>query len=432
MGAMFKGIKKIIWLLFCLLGGWLLMNQFDQPLQPGAAKLLHSAPMVAPEQNAYFALLGLDAPPTENVLAWGKKISLNQLPELPKQADKPVCDLDKSHCLKLARQTPHLLQQALQQNSLLQTRYVAARQMPVLQEAFDDDAALNFSAALRAQMLRHAQMALWLEAGAIAPLMQELREDMVFQRRGLIGARGLITKMVFLAALQRDYVLLADLLRAHPAQLAPYSAQVQALLSSLTPTERDLLPVVQREFQWQAKMMRSLGQQGGGAEWLGNWSRHLPVRWLFLPNATVNKLYRLAQGEAQLAQAEPTQFAVIHQQVTQRQAQLLQRSWRDVYNPLGTELVRIAIVDFHAYLRRPWELEAFIRLMQLQQALARQTVPDEQISHWLGQQSVRDPFSGEAIAWDPARRELFIPLDRPGMPYLRFGRERDRLALPLP
>ncbi len=430
-------LRKIFWILFCLLGGYWLMNSIDQPLLPGAASLANVVkPVAVPPQNAYFALLGLDAPASENSVDWGRRVAGNLSHTPAMTSGKPVCDLESQHCLKLARQTPTVLQQALREQARLQARYVAARQLPHFVEVFDDEVTLDYSAALRAQMLRHAQMALWLESGQIAAILQELRVDMAFQRRGLVAARSLISKMVWLAALQRDYVLLADLLRAHPTHLQPYMREVQVLLQPLSVAERDMRPVLRQEFQWMAKVVRYSAHQawfGGTSE--PGWLKHLPAfvaARLFLPNATLNRCYQLEQLDEQLAQVGSREFMAQQSQVAAQQGHWLQPSWRDYYNPAGWEMLRLIRVDYRGYLRRPWEFDMWLRLLQLQVQARQQGVAERQMGAWVAVQPLRDMFQDAPVQWDERRRELYVPLAHPAMPYGRFGHGNERLALPWP
>ena len=428
-----KIIKWLALLLVCSIASFFLLNQFDQPLQTGAAALLRPIPRQIPDQqNAYFTLIGLNAPSNINAAEWGMKLVQNQVTETSPETDKVVCDFEKQHCLRLARQSPERLRAALAREQLLQSRYLAARQYSGYAEVLETDVLPNFSAAFRAQALRHAQIALWLETGQIAPLVAELQADMAFQRRGLRGARSLIGKMVLLSALQRDYVLLADLLRAHPERMTTQRAQVAAMLQPLAAEEQDMLPVVRAEFRALAGMVSSLRHHSFPAEldvapsWLGALKGYV-----FLPKATINRLYGFEQTDETLARVPAQQFSATQQQMMATQAGLVRRTWRDIYNPLGLDVIALARVDYQHYLRRPLELNVFIRMLQLQQQLVEQHVPEANIAGFLAQSTLRNPFDGEAIGWDARQRELFIELDRAAIQQSRFGYSRGRIAVPL-
>lgn len=428
-----KIIKWLVLLLVCSIASFFLLNQFDQTLQPGAAALLRTFPSQVPtQQNAYFTLIGLRAPSNVSPSEWGLKLANNAVTETAAETDKVVCDLEKQHCLRLARVSPEILRAALARESLLQSRYLAARQFSDFEEVLESDMMPNFSAAFRAQALRHAQIALWLEAGKIAPLVVELQADMAFQRRSLRGARSLIGKMVLLSALQRDYVLLADLLRAHPERMATQQAQVMAMLQPLAVDEQAMLPVVRSEFRALAGLINALHHRAFPAELTAapSWLATLQG-YVFLPKATINRLYRFEQADERLARVPPAQFFTTQQQVAAAQADLGQRTWRDIYNPLGREVIALARVDYQQYLRRPWELNVFIRLLQLQQQLTNRHIPDAEIATFLAQNALRNPFDDGAIGWDVQRRELFVELDHAAIQQQRFGYGRGRIALPL-
>lgn len=428
-----KIIKWLVLLLVCSIASFFLLNQFDQSLQPGAAALLRTAPSQVPvQQNAYFTLIGLRAPSDVSPAEWGMKLANNAVTETTAETDKAVCDLEQQHCLRLARVSPEILRAALARESLLQSRYLAARQFPAFEEVLESDAMPNFSAAFRAQSLRHAQIALWLEAGKIAPLTAELQADMAFQRRGLRGVHSLVGKMVLLSALQRDYVLLADLLRAHPERMAAQRAQVMAMLQPLAAEEQEMLSVVRAEFRGLAGLVNALRHQsfpaglGASPTWLAALKGYV-----FLPKATINRLYAFEQADEILASASARQFATTQQQMADRQADLARRSWRDIYNPLGLDVIALARVDYQHYLRRPLELNLFIQMLLLQQQLLEQHVLEANIAGFLAQSALRNPFNGDAIGWDAQRHELFIELERAAIQQTRFGYGRGRIAVPL-
>lgn len=439
---MFKTVGKIIkWLAISLvlcIAAFLLLNQFDETLQPGAAALLQpTASLVDPQHNAYFTLIGLSAPSGVDATTWGLKVAkLTHLEPLAQSPlSKPICDLDAQHCLRLAKQQPDLLQKALLDQQLLQTRYLTARQFAQFEESVwqtATDPLPNFSAAFRAQTLRHAQIGLWVEAGNVSAVLDELAADIAFQRLRLAGSKTLIGKMVSLAALLRDYTLLADLMREKPALLAGHSTHITALLQPLTATERTMLPAVQHEFRVFAGAVRSFRYDFMRSE-LG-YSAHTfdallnPLAdSLLQPNATINRLYRLEQTDEALAMATPAQFAQAHSATQDLVMQFSESRWDRFYNPVGKILIDIGRADYHRYLHRPLEINAFIYLLSLHQQILDQKIPDTAIPAFLA----AHPFEGKAVAWDAPRHELFIPTENSAMQYARFGKGHHRIAVPL-
>ncbi|MDD4964116.1 MAG: hypothetical protein PHI11_09400 [Gallionella sp.] len=436
-------IKWIVATLVLLTILFFILNHIDESLQPDAEKLLHPSLLeVPPEKNAYFTLIGLTAPSGVNAAEWGLKTSqAHRLYTPPILSNDPVCDLEAQHCLRLANQHPEQLQQALAAQPELVARYIAARQFPQFSESTGKqsiDPYPNFSAAFRAQTLRHAQIALWVEAGKMDAVLAELTEDMAFQRRCLTGAQTLIGKMVTLAALQRDYVLLADLMRAKPSEMAAQQAKVHALLIPLTATERDMLPAIRHEFRMLSAALRSFKYESLREEWAqaAVWIdtiRAPLMENLLLRNASINRLYQLEQADEALARALPQHFAQKQAEARALSIQLSDVDWRYIYNPVGKWLVELSRVDYHRYIRRPHELDAFIRLMILQQQITDMNITEANLPAFLNNSApeLHNPFNGQPVSWDADRHELFIELAGGALQYKRYGKNRQRIALPL-
>ena len=428
-------LKKItLWsiaTLLLLIALFFMLNQIDEKLQPEAEKLLQPRQIqVPPEKNAYFSLIGLSAPSGENAAAWGMKISQSNVPQdKQSKAAKPLCDLEEHHCLRIANQYPKQLQHALLQQQELTNRYLSARQLPQFAESGDNPYP-DFSAAFRAQTLRHAQVGLWVAEGKMDAVWVELAEDMAFQRRNLAGAQTLIGKMVSLSALQRDYVLLADLMRTQP------NARVSTLLAPLTLAERDMLPAIQHEFRLSAASLRAFKyvpeEWGHAASWI-DFIRAPLMKNLLLRNASINRIYQLEQADESVAQASPQNLAQKRAEAQALMTQLAKINWRNFYNPVGKWLIDLNRADYHRYIRRPWELNAFMRLLTLQQQIIEQNISANDIPQFLARSTVElhDPFTEKAVAWDAAQHELFIATDNSPLQYLRFGKNRQRIALPL-
>jgi hypothetical protein len=437
--------KTIKWLVFSLVlcvVALFLINQFDETLKPEVSVLLQSPPSrVLSAQNAYFALIGLSAPSGVSPADWGQKLS--QTPALHNQSAvstaKPICDLEAHHCLRLARQQAALLQKALLEHQTLHARYLSARQLPLFEEISGksiNDPLPNFSTMLRAQMLCHAQIALWIEDKKITEALTELQRDITFQRRSLAGSQTLIGKMVALAALQRDYVLLADLMREQPSLMAGQGVQVRALLQPLTENEQSLLPAVRHEFRMSVGLIQHFHFRDVQAD-LGRtptWFdavRAPVIEHFLLPNASINQLYQLEQADELLAHAASGDFQRIFDQSIAVTNQLAEQHWRDVYNPVGKWLIALSRGDYSRYLRRPLEMNAFVHLLTLQQDIIDQHISDKAIPAFLAAHSLRNPFDGQAVEWDAPRHELFIRIDATAIQYKRFGKGHQRISVPL-
>lgn len=428
-----KLIKWSIATLLLLIALFFMLNQFDEKLQPEAELLLKPRQtQIPPEKNAYFSLIGLAAPSGVSAASWGLKISQsNASQDKQPAAAKPLCDLEEHHCLRIARQYPQQLQDALLKQQELTARYLSARQLPQFVEDGINPYP-NFSAAFRAQTLRHAQIGLWAAAGQMDAVWAELAEDMAFQRRNLAGAQTLIGKMVSLSALQRDYVLLADLVHEQP------DARASALLTPLTPAEQDMLPAIQHEFRLASNDLRAFKydlmreESGQTASWM-DFIRAPLMEHLLLRNATINRVYQLEQADEALARALPTDFAHKRAEAQALTARFAVVNWRNVYNPVGKWLIDYGRADYHRYIRRPVELDAFLRLLTLQQQIISLDISANDIPHFLASSAteLHDPFTGQAVAWDAVHRELFIATDNSPLQYLRFGKNRQRIALPL-
>lgn len=450
---MFKTLGKIIkWLAFSLVlcvAALFLINQFDETLQPEVAALLQPPiSKVPPEQNAFFTLVGLSAPSGVNAAAWGERYVREQAVYRPAihsgvASPKSLCDLEGNHCLRLAHKQPEVLKQALLERQELNARYLAARALPHVAEVIEvysvEAAIPNFPIMLRGQELRFAQIGLWVEAGKMDEVMAELGADIAFARRWCAGAQSLLGKMIASAMLQRDYVLLADLMREKPALMASQHVRMGALLTPLTPTELSMLSSIRTEFLVVANWARAartpqdvfLSTVSDSPAWLARIQGFL-LKGLFLPNASINMAYQSAQINERMARASPQQLAQVHREVQEWVKQLQAVDRHMFYNPAGKWVLKENVVDFNDYVRRPMITNVFIQLLTLQQQIVDQHIPDAAIPAFLAASPLRNPFDGNAVEWDAPRHELFIPMDSTGeMRYSRFGKGHHRVAVPL-
>ncbi len=144
-------------------------------------------------------------------------------------------------------------------------------------------------------------------------------------------------------------------------------------------------------------------------------------------------MYQLEQADEALARTLPQNFARKQAEVHALSMQLSEVNWRYLYNPVGKWLIDLSRMDYHRYIRRPLELDALIRLMTLQQQIMVLGIADADMPKFLASHlaSLPNPFSGQAVGWDGERRELYIQTDDSPIQYLRFGKNRQRIALPL-
>lgn len=421
-------------------GLWFAINQIDESLDPRMQAILAQKDSVpAAADNAYFTMVGLYAETTEDMHAAGKRVidayrqglaATGMEPDLdPPEALQDLrdkirdpCDEgeEQDHCLQRYRQQLPRLVEQLAAQSLLLGRYETLIGMP---EYYETSFYLGFSYHLRPHKLWRMRCAReWLQ-GRHQQAIALLGADIRFHRMLLRNSTLLITRMVAIAILGRDYSLLAEFIR-DCATCVQSHPQRQFLLSSLDDRALSMTRVLEREMEFSWTLQNAAGKSSDSAyerylqawEWVNVLSEDEPgmftgfLGYLTLDNATHNEFFADQLPWLALSRLRYQDFFVrlVEQEQT---AQIDDRPWYDyLYNPGGKLLLDFSdpIVGYGTYLRRPYDIEARIRLTRLQLAASIENIAAADLPHWLAERPPpdRSPYRDQGPRYDPATASL--------------------------
>ena len=426
--------------LACLLFlGALLVNAHDEALAPEVRTLI-TAPVnpYAPADNIYVALQGFDAPPAESVIAAGEarienynrrvdatlrdpspanleSLTAKDAHRLLFQGDVSFIRPLESSVWNEAPQRESQLVKLLADNHELFERYLALILLRGYYETArpstltPDPAAPNgvrrlFLAQLALQMRAPGQLERQLG-------LAELESDIRLWRRVLTGEGTLRWKMLAIAFLQSDYLLLADLIADPEIDLVLDERYAAALVPLFDAGDFDLGKAFAAEFRVQVAALRAPDAEArrGARGWLERAGGRMTDQFL-KPNATENLLARQTL-RWMAAAADPGTFyrgtpSAVGGPAEDRSPWLLPLS----YNPLGRSIAAVLTQAYSHYPRRAWDEAAFFRKQKAAYEIRRRRIAPRDLEEFLraNPQWSTHPADGRPFRWDAGTDELRV------------------------
>lgn len=370
--------------------------QIDDDLNPDAKKLIEQA--AAPAQSeAYFYLMGLDAPADKDPLEAGK-VRFEALrareqtnsdnapepgnrPQLPLPAGEVFCGYREDGCLEKIFSSP-ALDDALDTNIVLLQRYQHFLPMsgfrmltqPTVEEVYPSYQ--HLVKGNRLVMLRAIRDA---RNGEPKLAIDSLSDNLSALRSHLQQADSLIGKMVYATLISETIDVLSVLSRAASETVPP--------IKPMAVSERSLHSALAREFAMIANGLARLDRnpeiwnKGGGVPgWV--------VRLLFKPNMSINAIFPIFHDTVALSAAQPQEFA---HQIPHRRP--FEPKPAHIRNYMGTVLNKVAIPGLETYAGRLFDIDVKI-------ALFNQTI--DQGTDTPAQQQLTNPYYGQAEETFPA------------------------------
>ena len=435
-------LGSLLLLVLILFGVAWAINAGDEALTPEAQALL--APMhdpVPPEDNIYLALAGFNAPPGGSVLVAGQaRIErYNQTLARAQRADpvkriemmSGVTSADDAGGLRFRGQlelkgpissywdeTPaHRanVEKLMSDNAELYQRYRALHGQGGYFETCQPSTLAPLVFADRETRRLYLAAAV-LEMRSDDPSRQreglaDLEDDLRLWRAVLTGEGALVSKMVAIASLHWDELLLADAIADPQAPVPVGASDAPAVVPDFAPEDWNIGKAFRIEFLVQVSIlqqMRDLSESGwtapdesGTPRWLARAGNSVGGHFLKI-NATENlfaeQTARLARGAALGARQEavPDPFSTL----------------RAVYNPVGKTLAATSEAAFADYRARAWDDAAFHRLLRLSYEIRRQRIPAEEVAAFLIRHPEwsRHPADGRPFLWDAKAGSLQVQL----------------------
>jgi hypothetical protein len=446
-------------LVLLLLGVAFLVNRHDEPLTARTEALLRlPADASRPEDNIYVALQGLDAAPGRSVIEVGQA----RIERYNANVDAVLRDPTPAKLAALqARDPDHLdfkgdvtflqplggsvwsaaarhqpqIEQLLADNSELYQRYLALIALRSYREtARPSDLAPFAMTPTQVRKLFLAAIALHLRSDFAHErelALADLESDVQLWRAVLKGDGELLWKMLSIANLESDYLLLADLIADGQVMLPP-GETADTLVPLFDLREWDVGTAFPSEFRIICSFLRrsdlsvtafsrERAAHGAVRGWLSTAENRLTGHFLKL-NATENLLARETERQM-LTAADPAKFfaarALGGWLPDNQSVWTLPLS----YNPVGKILVAVATPMYDSYPPRAWDGAALQRLVRAGYEIRRQRIAPEAIPAFLRlhPEVATHPASGRPFLWDAASGELRVPILAQEPPGRRFS-----------
>ena len=431
-------ILALLSLACLLLLAALLVNAHDEPLAPQVRALL--TPPTNPygtADNIYVALQGFDAPPAESVIAAGEARiqhydrSIDAAQEAHRLAFRGDVSFIRPLESSLWNEAPqhereiatlladnHELIERYLDLILLRGYYETARPSALAPHpAAPNEVHRLFLAQLALQMRAHSHFQRQLG-------LAELEVDIRLWRRVLTGEGTLLSKMLAIAFLQSDYLLLADMVADPRVELALDEQYAESLVPLFDAGDFDIGGAFAAEFRVQVATLRSPDTEArhGAQGWLERAGSRLTDHFLKL-NATEN-LLAAETGRWMTAAADPGKFYQLNPVAAGRwneqpRVWLLPLS----YNPLGKLLAAIVTQPYRYYPPRAWDEEALQRLVRLGYEIRQHRVAPTELAAFLRAhpQWSTHPADGRPFLWDAATGEVRVQTLSQHPPGWRFS-----------
>ncbi|MCL2872349.1 MAG: hypothetical protein FWF41_05140 [Betaproteobacteria bacterium] len=416
-------------------------NWQDEPLTPEATRLLAPPAPTTDTPNAYYVLLGLDAPDDEDALTAGKRLrsefnrQCRENPtncpyeEIPrsKTISEPSSHWTKLQCRQQGTNNVDFylsekdnIKQLLAEQTLLRQRYQQLSQIPAFDEppryVYDIPLLSYYSPLTLAAEMRRMEAVLALDKDELQTGANILMEEIRVHRRLVAGSSQRISKMMFLALLRHDYEMLSDAIERWPA-LARQVTLTEAL-QPLREQEYSMRKVIESDAIWCASLvygtapLRQIGLRESMEKSWKDWIASL----LILPNTTINVIARWGAEDIQASEGDTATIDARFRAYTIKRMEELKQiapyaSWRFIRNPSGKTLLSLigTTYGFSDHItERIYDLDGYIRLVALQAALRRDNVPLNKVADYVQNAApdLRNPYDGQPMRWDATTSTL--------------------------
>lgn len=389
---------------------------FDEELEPELKKILQPVKEIAPQTNAYIALMGLPAADEKAIIEVGQQLTARYLhnrdklhqDELSAQDTQEILggqDLDSSwrnqYTACKARQETNCLNKIQAQilaKPMTNTRYAVMlqRYQQILEmQQFQELQSATFASPIPQYVLPMSLAKIHLAQLALEsdPLifLTAMQKDMAFWRLVLSQSTTLISKMIATAAIWNDLGYLSDYLQNRKLS-AEHLALAQQLLTPLNQQELSVEPAMAGEFRGFASEYKQARQA-----WWNNIG--------FQVNATLNSKYRtISRTEFALSKLPAAQFAKSMSDDIYNLPSQLTWSPASLYNYTGKLLLQLGTPTVIDYIARIHDLNGMLSLVRLQLALTE--VPRDEVEALVKSSAIKNPYTNQPMQWDKSKATL--------------------------
>jgi hypothetical protein len=441
-------ILAVLGALAAILIGIAGINAFDQELAPEARSFFTRPTVTFAPGSGWALLAGFHAPPGEDARAWGTALHKASLQRKPGTAtrrsaaplevrapDELICLPQDEDCVRKFAQRPESIRELVSDNAVLLERYeelLRSRGLTDVFEVFDYYEAIipHFNTVLRTQQVRLSLAGVDAAAGRTAEAASWLEADAAFHRLWLVEAGSILTKMLAVRTLSRDFLVAGQIARSgQPLAPAAWDA-LERVVAPLAQEERGVAPVLRIEATLFANLLDQMLVDSRTtsriieANRLGSTIAAATLR----RNATLNFAHPVFAAWTTLDAVPSHELARAIAEVEMRERLHVEPGWTWIYNATGKGLVREQKPQLAEYLFRVRDLDALAATIRCVIELRRKAVTREAAAaHVAASPRCIDPYEARPLGWDAARGELSFKARSPKQ-VIRFGGRGDRVA----
>jgi hypothetical protein len=429
-------------LLLCLV--WAVINSFDVPLSDQAKALLAVPPNPFPsDQNIYLAIAGMEGAGERTIIEMGlerieaynqtldpTRIDPDAILVLNKQWDAAKLKVDgkveelghprTSSIWTTTKTHRQAIAALLASNQQLYRRYLSLHSL----HGYYETAHPSFTSpvitppqSLRTLFL--ADVANRIQTGTPQQqrdALNDLQQDLQLWRTVLKGDGTLISKMLSVAFLHTDMILLADLITDSTTDLRSLEDLLDPIVSPFDSKDYRIGNAFAAEFRTTTAVYKTIsspneviGSMASSSRWNRMWNAF--QAHFFKLNATENMSAILAAQWVELGNSEPGQFYInrdaYHEWLSRTEPHL---SSALLYNPIGNTLVKLAVPQREAYPLRVFDVAAYQRLVYLVFQLKRQHIATADVTSFLKAHPEwsTHPVDGSTFHWNAQLSELAV------------------------
>jgi hypothetical protein len=424
------------------------VNTVDEDLTP-EARAFFARPRVDFVPDSGWALMaGFHAPPGEEARSYAAAIRLaasQRKPGTPlrgqpralevRAPDELLCIPQEIDCVRVFARRPESIADLVADNAVLLARYdelLRSRGLTDVVEAFDyyESIIPHFSTILRTQQVRMSLAGVEAATGRSAKAIAWIEADAAFHRRWLEEAGSILSKMLAVRGLSRDFLVAGQVARS-AGTLAPQQWDaLERIVAPLTPGQRGVGHVLRVEAGLFANVLDQMIADARTtsriieSDRLGSSIAGATLR----RNATLNFAHPLFAAWTRLDPVPTAELARAIAQVEESERKWLAFDWSWAYNPTGRGLVREQKPQLAEYLYRVRDLDALASTLRCAIGLRRAGVPREAAAaHVAVSPACVDPYEARPLGWDAERGELSFRARSPKQ-VNRFGGRGDRVA----
>jgi hypothetical protein len=435
-----SGLAAFIFLLVLAL---FLVNSFDVPLSAQAKALLTPQPNpYPPEENIYLAMAGMEGPADRPITEMGKERidAYNQALDSRQLSPEAALDLSKkwdtdklkvegkveelghprtSSIWTTAKTHRQALAALLGSNQLLYRRYLSLHRLHGYFETADP----SFSS----PVITPPQSLRTLFLGDVANRIQtgtpeqqrealnDLHQDLQLWRTVLKGDGTPISKMLSVAFLHTDMILLADLITDPTTDLKSLEDLLDPIVLPLDPKDYRIGNTFAAEFRGIAALYKTITFANEYALSPGpTWHQktwNAAQAHFFKPNATTNMSAAMAARWIALANSDAGQFYLnrdAYHEWLEKEGPHLSPSY--IYNPMGKLLATIPGTQYDNYPLRAYDVAAYQRLVYLAFQLKRQHIATVDVAAFMTADPdwSTHPVDGKPFQWNAGTGELAV------------------------